>query len=217
MFSRKAAVPVALVATLFLSACGSSGSSGGGTAASPVPITGASQSSTTPTPEPSTPQPTTDDVYGDTVTSERGNLVKELGQPAGVTNEAGATLAQFTITAIEPNFQCTSDYASPAKNGNFIAITMDIQTTPDLANEEFVTSISITPYDFKVIGPDGTRENDSVGDAYACLAETESLPLSIGPAEHVVGKVVIDSQHTSGALVLSPSWFSSPSGWEWVF
>lgn len=149
-------------------------------------------------------------------TSPRGNLIKELGEIAGVT-EDGNTLIEFSVTSIETNFQCTSEYAEPPENGNFIAVSLDIQTTPEAANSD-VPSWELSPTDLKVIGPDGTRENESATmAAYSCLDESDALPMNIGPAEHVVGKIVIDSQYTSGAIVIEPWWLWGDGAWEWTF
>lgn len=189
-------------------------------ASEPVEATATIEPTPEPTPEPTTetptPEPTDSSVYGDAVTSERGNLVKELGQVAGVQSDTGETLMQFSITDIETDFQCNSEYADPPENGNFIAITMDIQTTAALAQLDY-PYYSFSAYDFKVIGPDGTRENDSTGTAMWCLNDSDALPTEIGPGEHVVGKVVLDSKYTAGAIVLSPSWMWGGGAWEWVF
>lgn len=91
---------------------------------------------------------------------------------------------------------------------------MDVTTTAAL-NEENWPYLSAAAYDFKVIAPDGTRENDSIGNGWSCLDESEALPPQIGPGEHVVGKVVLDSANTSGSIVFSQA--GAVGGWEWGF
>ncbi|NCD18815.1 MAG: hypothetical protein EOL89_02350 [Actinobacteria bacterium] len=219
---------MAAIAALGLTGCSENAGDASATRATPIPVAVESEAaepsetttpkpSETPTPEPTTPEQTEESVYGESVTSERGNLVKEIGQVAGTVTDTGETLMQFTITAIEPNFECNSGYSEPPANGNFIAVTMDIQTTAALAQVEDMPYYTFSEYDFKVIGPDGTRENDSTGNAFMCLDSADSLPSQIGPGEHVVGKVVLDSKYTSGALVLSPGWMWGTGAWEWVF
>lgn len=185
---------------------------------SPVPAeTAASTPSTSTSTAPvASPSASQDGEYGAHTVNARGNLVKQLGQLAGTTSskDAGVTLSQFTITGIEPGFKCTSKYADPPANGTFIAITMDIQTAPELAQDDY-PYFDVSANDFKVISPDGTRENDSVGKGYMCLNESEALPDQIGPGEHVTGKLVLDSANTNGSIVFSP--FNISTGWEWGF
>ena len=118
---------------------------------------------------------------------------------------------EFTVTAIEPNFTCTSAHALPSKNGNFIAISMEIQTTAALRKYGF----SVDSYYWKIIDPDGTTENDSIGNASFCLDASEEIPGDIGPGEHLSGKVVLDSGQTSGAVALTQ--MGMTGGWEWSF
>lgn len=92
---------------------------------------------------------------------------------------------------------------------------MDIQTTPELARDENGGSFFISEHDFRVLGPDGTRENDSVGNAFMCLEESETIPSVIGPAETVKGKIVLDSKYSEGLIVLNL--LQVEDGWEWVF
>lgn len=160
--------------------------------------------------EPAEPSP-----YGESVTNDRGNLVKTVGQLAGVMNEAGETLVDFKITAIEPNYACTGEYADAPQHGQYIAITFDITTTAALAAESY-PSWYISEYEIKVIGPDGTRENDSIGNGYMCLNQADKLPSDIGPGEHVVGKLVLDSAYPTGSLVVDMG-TGSGSGWEWGY
>lgn len=215
--SNRRLATIAVLAALGLAGCASA-EGDSDAKATPIPVVAASDSAApteTPTPEPTTPEPTETSVYGESVTSERGYLVKQLGQIAGTTTESGETLMQFSVTAIQPNFQCTSEYSEQPENGNFIAITLDVQTTAALAQVEEMPYYNMSAWDFRVIGPDGTRENDSTGSASMCLDSSEALPSEIGPGEHVVGTIVLDSKYTSGALAFVPAWIAG--GWEWVF
>ena len=74
---------------------------------------------------------------------------------------------------------------------------------------------SADPHHWKVIGPDGTTENDSTGNSYGCLDSAEKIPGDIGPGERLVGKIVLDSAHSSGAVALTQTLMTG--GWEWSF
>lgn len=144
-------------------------------------------------------------------TNERGNLVKKIGQRAGLLDEeSGKQAVDFRVTKITPRFKCTAEYAQKPANGNFIAIEMDVQTTKD-ADTFFVDSGT-----WKVIGPDGTTENSSTGNANGCVPESKALPSTIGPGEHVKGLVILDSQYRSGAVALTQVTMDG-GGWEWSF
>lgn len=167
-----------------------------------------------PTQEPTSPAPSFDtSIYGDSVTNARGNLVKQVGQLAGIGLSDGSTGVQFTVTNIESNFQCTSPWAEPPMNGQFVAITMDINVMPELANAT-PSEIWVTPYDFTIYSPDGTRENDSIGNSYYCLNDAEAIPSYIRPGEHAVGKIVLDTSYPTGSILYT---VDGVSGWEWSY
>jgi len=208
---RIAAVLVA--AALALAGC----SSGTDTSAraTPVPAETAKQPVATPTPSPSA-TPTAESRYGTSTKNARGNLVKAIGQLSGgsVSPTDPTVVVEFTLTAIDPNFKCTNQYAQAPANGHFVALTFDVQTTADLAKAAF-PEWSIMSSDFRVFAPDGTRENDSTGNSSGCLKESEALPAFMGPGEHAVGKVVLDTAQTTGSIVLANG--GGSTGWEWGF
>ena len=155
---------------------------------------------------PSTPTPST---------NARGNLSKKVGEVASIRGADGKTWVTFQVTKIEPNFKCTDQYASASENGNFIAITMDITTSKDLADSPS-KNLYVSGSAFKVIGPDGTTENDSSsGASYGCIPSKQAVSGTIGPGEHVVGIVVLDSQYKSGGLAFTQPFMDG--GWEWSF
>lgn len=205
-----AAVLVGLVA-LGLAGCGGDTEAPAESKVAPVPAETVEGREVEATP---TPTPTEDDVYGATVMNERGNSVKTLGQLAGLHSQTDVPLVQWRITAITPNFACTEQYAQPSLNGNYVALDVEVTTTPELAGEAS-PSFYLTEYDFSVISPDGTTENDSQGNAYSCIPEGEQLPDTFGPGEHAVGKVILDSAHTTGSIV--QRYAGMPGGWEWAF
>lgn len=153
----------------------------------------------------------------DSEKSSRGNLVKRIGEMATVATEEGEgdTLVEFAITDITTEAECSNEYVEEPTNGGFIVVTIEATTTPELADQEFMTTWGFNPYDFHIIGDDGKRENDSTGTAYSCLSESESLPFEIGPGQTVEGKVALDSAYQKGHLVYVPG--SVGAGWEWEF
>lgn len=216
---------LALAALIPLAACsGASTAVDSPTSLAPVPPAPATDSTpsvtesstTTESEEPvavPSPSPTAAATSQTAATNARGNLVKSIGQEAGVVDfDSGAQVVSFKVTDIEPNFTCTGRFADESANGNFIAISLEVTTSSDFGPDNY---FSVSEFDWKVISPEGTTENSSVGNGTMCLDPSEQIPLDFGPGEHAVGKVVLDSQHPAGALVLAQSNMSG--GWEWSY
>src|SRR5690606_15294255 len=133
---------------------------------------------TAPVTEP-TPTPDNDEVPA-VEKSPRGNLVKDIGELAGTSSLAsGVTTSRFAVTDIVLDRDCTSGFADPASNGHCLALHLNVETTPELADEAF-DWISITTYDWQAYDADGKRLNDPVGNAWSCLDAAEQLPSQIG-------------------------------------
>lgn len=140
--------------------------------------------------------------------------MKTVGQLAGYDQTAsGNFTVEFRVTAIQPNFQCTGPYAEPSINGNYIAVSFEIDTLPALATAP-VPAFYLSEYDMAVISPNGVLENDSIGNGLWCLQDSEVLPWGIGPGQKAYGKIILDSAHTSGSLVIS---LPGGASWEWPF
>jgi len=115
MNSRALAATATVLLLGAVGACSSADSNTEAPRATPVPAASPKQAAPSiPTTEPTTEEPT------EPVTperNERGNLVKALGEDGGATDETtGDRLFDFTITAIEPNFECTNEFAEPPVN-----------------------------------------------------------------------------------------------------
>ncbi|WP_182353142.1 hypothetical protein [Flaviflexus huanghaiensis] len=179
----------------------------------PVAPTAVPQEAAQPAPEPANP-PADTTRFGPTVKNARGNLVKGIGQLAGYDQTASGNMTvEFRVTAIEPNYQCTSGFAAAPLNGNYIAVSIEIETLPSLATAP-VPTFHLSQYNMAIISPNGILENDSIGNAYFCSQDSETLPFEIGPSQKAYGTIVLDSAHTSGSLVIS---LPGGASWEWTF
>lgn len=148
--------------------------------------------------------------------SERGNLIKSIGEGAGATNMAGDQVADFVVNSITVDPVCTGEYPTPPENGHFIALDISIETHPELADEGYPVFM-LNPYDMKVVAPNGTTSNASLATVatYGCLPEGELLPSQgLGPAEKATGKLLLDSEVPSGTLVITNG---IGGGWEYAF
>ncbi|MFF0905361.1 UNVERIFIED_CONTAM: hypothetical protein RF653_16955 [Kocuria sp. CPCC 205316] len=151
-------------------------------------------------------------------TSPRGNLTKEIGEPAGIhsLDDPNENVVTYVVKGIEIDPVCTTPYALAPENGRFIAVDMEVETAAEPGFTEVMYGpISISSHSFKMIDAKGTTVNSiSSGPSYGCIEESETLPSSIGPGERVTGRVILDVPSTEGILVYNES--IDPSlGWEW--
>lgn len=149
--------------------------------------------------------------------SERGNLVKQVGQGASLLGAPGGEPSvSFVINSITVDEPCTTEFATPPENGHFVILDVSVKTEPTLAESE-IPQFYMGSGDWKAIAPNGTTSNANAGTgpSYSCLTEAETLPQVFGPAEQATGKIVLDVENPEGTLI-----FKTPaaiSGWEWGY
>lgn len=166
----------------------------------------------------SLPPTTTDTTAPTTPTgqtrNERNNIVKHFGELATTLDASGDATASFTIDSIEVDPPCTGDFSAPAENGHLLILNMRVTTGPDLS--DFGGNFLINPYDWQVIGADGTTEtNLGTTAAFSCVGGSEKLPSTMGPGQQFVGKLALDSRSASGSAIFAPAFVDG--GWEWLF
>lgn len=154
-------------------------------------------------------------AFGERVINDRGNLVKQVGQLAGLSSadDEDVIAAQFAVTDIVVDLDCTSDYAEDPENGHFVGIHLNVETTPELAQED-VSSLSFSAWGWQAFDADGKRVNDPIGNALWCMADGDQLPADIGPGQSVSGWVALDVPTDHGSVVLT---MGADSGWEWEY
>ncbi len=201
-WERKNILGLAVAATLALSACSGTANNNPQNGSQPA------APSATPIP-PVTPT-------SDAKKSARGNQIKQLGEVATINN--GSTLiVKFTVDAITP-IECTEKYSHAAENGQMVAVTMTVETTPELADASNPT-FSVSAYNFKFIAQNGTTftGNLSTIATYSCIPASQTFPSAgMGPAEKIQAKVLLDAPAAHGILVLQPAGFSR-GGFEYTF
>jgi hypothetical protein len=166
--------------------------------------------SPTPTPTAVTPTPEL---------SQRGNIVKAIGETAWASDYPDGSNPWFEmqVTGIEVGAECTEDYAEPAENGQFMFVTIAVSTSSEWPAEMQGVPLEFNPNEFTIIGPDTLTEHDlGTAPTYGCLPQGELFPIAgFGPGENLTGTVVLDSANTTGVLVFQPWW--AASGWEWAY
>lgn len=159
-----------------------------------------------------TPEPTIEPAP-ESPESERGYLIKEIGQEASLTGYDQEELVVFTVDAIERDPTCTSGYPETPINGHYLAVTITAQTFPALANNEIGT-VSFTEWAWEAYSSSGVRLNDPVGTGYSCLSNGEMMPSEIGAGQKVTGTIVLDVADLHGTVAYMPY---TGIGWEWSY
>ncbi len=202
---------VALV-TVSLAGCSTNSAPGNDTGKTPdaAPIVATSEPDASPT-----PTPTADAEFGEQVINDRGNLVKSIGQLAGtgLSNDPDTLGSRFVVTDIVVDPVCTSGWADAPTNGHFVAIHMNVESTPELAGDPY-PSLSFNSWGWQAYDETGKRVNDPQGAAYSCMTSADELPSDIGPGQSVSGFIVLDVPSAHGSVVLT---MGGPTGWEWTF
>lgn len=157
--------------------------------------------------------PATSSAFGPSETSPRGLLVKKVGQPAGFSNQAKEVTATFVVDKITVDGACTGQFAEKPENGHFVILDIRVETTPAMTEND---GVQINPMDWSVIGPDGVTESQlSTTAAGQCVDLKDSLqPQRYTPASKYRGKLVLDTAHPAGVLILQPP---GGGGWEWTY
>lgn len=143
-------------------------------------------------------------------------MIKTLGEPGSQRLSSDENVMSFVVKNIAVDSACTSPYAQAPQNGHFIAVAIDVETTPELA-KDINKFVWFGAQSWKLIADNGTTYNGSLdsGPAYGCLNDSERLPSNIGPAEKVSGTIILDVPVTSGTLILEST--GGGGGWEWTF
>lgn len=154
--------------------------------------------------------------FGETVTSIRGNMVKQVGQLAGtsISGDPSTIGSRFVVTDIVLEPTCDSGWADEPSNGHYLALHFNVETTPELAQSDY-PEVWFSADDFQAYDLDGKRLNDPVGNAWSCMSEASTLPQSIGPGQSASGFIVLDVADEHGAVVLLNG--GGPTGWEWEY
>jgi hypothetical protein len=206
MRGRRGALPAVALA-LALSACsGADAADEGGTVVTVSPSAGS--------PAPTTPAAPALDAGA--ALNERGNIVKQVGEPAGIGRSAdpgSPTVLTFTVEDLVINPECTSGFEQAPLTGNYLGIYLRVETTPDYDPKQLRT---FSEYDFALLGPDGTPIPQVLENAQVCFgADDEMSARRLGPGEQYEGWVVLDMPVRAGTLIYQPA--GEPNGWEWEF
>ncbi len=170
-----------------------------------------------PPPAPTQAPPPPPAPGGNLQTSPRGNLVKQVGELAGIRDASGEYLAAFTVNDIIVDIPCTGELADPPENGHFVALDVSVETSPNMLNSDLIQQFSMSSLTFQAIGPDGVTSNagtDSVATLF-CLDDSVQLPGNIGPGEKARGLVLLDVENPTGTLIYEDFW--TDSAWEYAY
>lgn len=161
--------------------------------------------------------------FGDSGTNRYGQVIKEVGQWAGVSSaDQELIVAALRVTDIEVDVECTSSEAEPSENSHYTAIDFEVQVAPEFADQVehgFLETVWITPSSLWVYDEEGELETGNSGRAFTCLPLSDYLMPEIGPGETFRGYVVLDSDVEAGDLTLPLHQIvpGAEGAWAWTF
>ncbi|WP_026819335.1 hypothetical protein [Arthrobacter castelli] len=161
------------------------------------------------------PEPGPETESAETGMSQRGNLIKAMGEEASILDTNGEPAVTFTVYSITEG-TCTGVAPEPATNGHYMFLDVSLATSPNLVEGYGSPEFGFTG-GWEVIGPAGQTSNavlETFG-AYQCLPPAQQLPSWLGPGEEARGIVVLDSPHPAGTFMFHD--LLTPTGWEWEY
>lgn len=147
--------------------------------------------------------------------NDRGNVSVEPEKPAEFMDvESGTVFATIAAREVETDFKCTAPDALESINGQFVAITFDMDLTDEFADSGF-PSLNFTVHEFRAWDAEGVRVADPVGTAEACVSEGDRVPTPLDPGQGATGLVILDVPEGSGSAAFVVGGFQGAYGWEW--
>jgi hypothetical protein len=149
--------------------------------------------------------------------SDRGYLMKELGEESYINDSSGTPAVSFALTDVVADPVCSTPYAEASENGHLVRLDIDLETGSAESLEEVLYSDSyyLSSSDWKFVDSEGVRANttDTVA-SWMCLDTSEQFPVDVGPHERIRGSIVLDLPSTSGTLIYTQPLIDD--GWEWT-
>ncbi|RBO82053.1 hypothetical protein [Nocardia puris] len=192
--TRAALAPLAAV-LLLLTGCGGD--------ESPEP------DAATPTTTAATTAPTT--TAAAPAKSPRGNLVKQIGEEAGMGKPGEAPVLSWTVTGITVDAPCTREFTDPPEAGHFVVASIEAETSP--AYPPGLVLNGFHPVNWKVIDAEGFTRED-VDTSAALICHGADWPQDLAPGSRYRFSVTLDSPSPTGVLVFNPT---EDGGWEYPF
>lgn len=141
--------------------------------------------------------------------SERGNIIKAIGQQAGVTGQCAQDCVNFTVTDIATAPAC--DNPLEPIDGRLLSVTLDITTQPDAPKDD-MTGMFQT-FNWAVVDGAGTTHSNGSGELMSpCLDDANAIGAYLSPGSHYTGTLLFDVPADSKILVLD---MFGQASWEW--
>ncbi|MGH9250697.1 MAG: hypothetical protein ACRD0W_14395, partial [Acidimicrobiales bacterium] len=155
----------------------------------------ATSDSGSPSPSPTTPTPTgqatpTEGGAGGDA-GQRDTQVTRVGETANAVESAdGVPSVEFVVDEIAVDGTCTSGSAEAPERGHMLVVSLTMTTSPELVEVTLTPTIDVNRSDFTIVGSDGRTEADNgTMAAFTCLAESDAMPIEVGPGQTIAGKI----------------------------
>ncbi|MGP9031757.1 hypothetical protein ACT17S_01615 [Glutamicibacter mysorens] len=147
--------------------------------------------------------------------NDHGNEKIDVGETAQFIDlVSGDEFAKLTATTVQANFECTVPDAPESINGQYVALSFDINALEKM-NDSGFTELYFSVHDFRVWDSEGEKVIDPVGNAESCIEADERIQTPILPGDEANGLVVLDVPEGSGSASYTLGGFEGTYGWEW--
>ena len=148
--------------------------------------------------------------------NSRGNIVKHIGDEAGIIGKDGKDVADWTVTKIIPDPTCSNPEHQQPEHGHFVEFDIKAKTTEKYNPDQYGSLDVGTAYRWQLIQKDGTQWNGMPGSSAAesCMVQTDKLPGSLNQNAKAQGKVIFDVPSLDGTLYYPQ--MGEGHGWEYL-
>jgi hypothetical protein len=149
------------------------------------------------------------------------NVLRELGEVAGLADDAGNPMFEMVVQSIETTDSCPSrvDETFAPVNGRFLVVELTAAMADtaggDRDDPENVFVPTAADF-FRVLDADGTEQPGTLTEAsWSCYTVDELISPSIVPGQTDSGYVVLDVSDEHGTLIYDPT--GTDTGWAWEY
>ena len=180
--------------------------SGGISAAIIIAAVAAGNSNTTTTPTTSAAStPTSTSTASPTASSPTSTAKPvntfSLGETATAKATGGKGSIDITVSDLKVNTSPTEKYGKAPQNGRFVTLTITAKGSEDAVAGD----LSVNPFDFDIVGPDGTKYQHNNGNTIGAIDYDGSLHSTVlNPGEQVKGSISFDVPNGPIRLSYSP-------------
>lgn len=160
---------------------------------------------------------------GDKVATDNlDNVVKDVGEAAGLTDDAGNRVFSLDLKKATVASDCPARVGSfrlTPEKGHFLILDVKATLAQNAASKvpgkDDEVFMPLATQAFSVMDQHGVIDREvSSESAWGCLGDDELASPLVNPGQTVSGKIVLDVPYGSGTVVYDPD---NNGGWSWPY